>query len=76
MNALYYLEAVKLGELKFIQALNNNSISETQSIPKSDLHSHAGRGGSIKYIEQWANVKIIPPSEPFNSLKEMNQWLI
>jgi adenosine deaminase len=64
-----------LSEEKFIQALKNNSICEIQSIPKSDLHSHAGRGGSITYIEQWLNVKIIPPSEPFNSLKEMNQWL-
>lgn len=64
-----------MNEIKFEQALINNSIGEIQSIPKSDLHSHAGRGGSITYIEQWANVKIIPRSEPFNSLKEMNKWL-
>ena len=60
---------------KFIQALTNKSIFEIQSIPKSDLHSHAGRGGTIAYIEQWANAKIVPPSEPFNSLEAMNQWL-
>lgn len=46
-----------------------------EGIPKSDLHSHAGRGGSITYIEKWANVKIEPPSQPFNSLCAMNQWL-
>lgn len=56
-----FWEVVKLSEEKFIQAVKNKSISEIQSIPKSDLHSHAGRGGSITYIEQWANVKIIHP---------------
>lgn len=60
---------------KFEMYLQENSLKGLESIPKSDLHSHAGRGGSITYIEQLANVKIIPPSEPFNSLKEMNQWL-
>jgi len=59
----------------FAQALQKHSIAEMQRIPKSDLHSHAGRGGTLAYIEQWANVKIPPPSEPFNSLQEMNQWL-
>lgn len=42
---------------KFIHALQNNSISEMRCIPKSELHSHAGRGGTISYIEKWANVK-------------------
>ncbi|OGO91999.1 MAG: hypothetical protein A2Y17_06430 [Clostridiales bacterium GWF2_38_85] len=64
-----------MSEAKFIQALKNNSIVEMQCIPKSDLHSHSGRGGSIVYIEQWANVKITPPIEPFNSLMDMNQWM-
>jgi adenosine deaminase len=60
---------------KFKMYLQENSLKGLESIPKSDLHSHAGRGGSITYIEQLANVKITPPSEPFNSLNEMNQWL-
>lgn len=60
---------------QFIQALQNNSISEMQVMPKSELHSHAGRGGAISYIEKWANVKINPPTSPFSSLSEMNQWL-
>lgn len=59
----------------FIQALNSNSISGMQAIPKSDLHSHAGRGGSKAYIERWANTKIAPPARPFASLNEMNEWL-
>lgn len=60
---------------KFISALNNNSVSEMQLIEKSELHSHAGRGGTISYIEQWANVSIAPASEPFASLSDLNQWL-
>lgn len=60
---------------QFIQALRENSLDIIQTIPKSDLHSHAGRGGTIAYIAQWANVKITPPTEPFDSLQEMNQWL-
>lgn len=60
---------------KFIRALQNNSIPEMQGIPKSELHSHAGRGGNISYIAKWANTKINPPMKPFSSLNEMNQWL-
>jgi len=43
-----------MDKIKFIQALENNSIFDIQSIPKSDLHSHAGRGGNPpyrKYVE-------------------------
>jgi len=64
-----------LDEQNFNQALRNHSICEIESIPKSDLHNHAGRGGNKTYIEKWANVKIDSPSQPFNSLDEMNQWL-
>jgi adenosine deaminase len=59
----------------FLRALNEKSIAELQRIPKSDLHSHAGRGGNIAYIEKMANVKITPPASPFDSLGEMNSWL-
>ncbi|MGL5675080.1 MAG: hypothetical protein ACRDDX_01550, partial [Cellulosilyticaceae bacterium] len=43
-------------------------------IAKSDLHSHAGRGGKISYIEKYAGVTITPPTRPFASLTEMNSW--
>jgi len=59
---------------KFIKALENNSISEIQSIPKSDLHSHAGRGGNLSYLEKMLNVKIARLTEPFVSLSEMQEW--
>lgn len=58
----------------FIDALKTNSLSELAKIPKSDLHSHAGRGGHLSYIEKFANIKITPPAKPFNGLGEMNNW--
>ena len=59
---------------KFIQALENKSLSEIASIPKSDLHNHAGRGGHISYIENMLNVKIKPLSQVLNSVLEMDRW--
>jgi len=63
-----------MGSVEFIEALKNKSISEIQSIPKSDLHSHAGRGGNPSYIENMLNVKIMRLTEPLNSLPEMDMW--
>jgi len=40
-----------MGKAEFIRALENNSLSEVINIPKSDLHNHAGRGGTLSYIE-------------------------
>lgn len=60
---------------KFISALQNNSLADITEIPKTDLHSHAGRGGHKSYIEKWANTAIVSPQKPFNSLDEMNNWL-
>lgn len=58
----------------FIAYLQEGSLAGLQTIPKSDLHSHAGRGGSLCYISRWKNVGISPPSAPFASLGEMQQW--
>ena len=62
-------------ESSFVTALKNESLPALSRIPKSDLHSHAGRGGHISYIEKYANVKITPNQRPFESLFEMNLWL-
>lgn len=59
---------------QFIEALYKNSVIDLQKISKSDLHNHAGRGGNIQYIEDWANVKIKPPMNQFDSLLEMQEW--
>lgn len=64
----------EMNEEKFIKALENNSISELQTIPKSDLHNHAGRGGNLSDIENMLNVKIPRLTEPFADLMEMQAW--
>ncbi len=60
---------------RFQHALEANSLEEMQSIPKTDLHSHAGRGGSIAYLSKVLGRQILPPHKPFDSLDEMNAWL-
>nr|WP_167521172.1 adenosine deaminase [Paenibacillus timonensis] len=60
--------------LSFTEALHLNALDELKRIPKSDLHSHAGRGGNISYIETWSGAKIEPPGRPFDSLLDMQAW--
>jgi adenosine deaminase len=63
-----------------ILALKQNSLTDMQSIPKSDLHNHSARGGRVSYIENWAGVKISPPPKVFalsdsaTPLSEMDKW--
>ena len=64
-----------MDENGFVTALKSESLQALQGIPKSDLHSHAGRGGHISFFEKYAGVKITPRSVPFENLSEMNQWL-
>jgi len=59
---------------KFIQALENSSIREIQSVPKSDLHNHAGRGGNPAYIENMLGINIVRLTEPLSSLLAMDMW--
>jgi adenosine deaminase len=59
---------------QFMACLREGSARGLQSIPKSDLHNHAGRGGSLRYISDWANVEILPPHLPFASLDTMQEW--
>lgn len=59
----------------FLKALEHGSLQMMQRIPKSDLHNHAGRGGSQAYIGQKLGITIMSPSQPFENLSEMNAWL-
>lgn len=63
--SIYFEES--LIKRDFIDSLVNESLKGLQAIPKSDLHNHAGRGGNIQFISEWANVSIQPPTEPFQS---------
>lgn len=55
----------------FADALESGSLAQ---VPKSGLHSHAGRGGSQAYIGQRAGVAITPPDGPFADLGAMQAW--
>ncbi|WP_151735243.1 adenosine deaminase [Paenibacillus tengchongensis] len=59
---------------QFMDSLESGSLQGVQNVPKSDLHNHAGRGGSIRYIEEWAGVKVEPPPAVFDSLGGMANW--
>jgi len=61
---------------EFIRALEANRLLDIQSIPKSDLHNHAGRGGHVSYAENMLGVKLPRPTKPFGSLDEMDKWFI
>lgn len=47
-----------------------------KKLKKSDLHSHAGRGGNRKFIEEFYGVKIANPPERFLSLGDMQEWYV
>lgn len=59
---------------KFETYLLENSLRGLSSIPKSDIHSHAGRGGKVDYISSWAKVEISLPPNRFDSLVHMQRW--
>ena len=61
---------------KFIQALKNKSITEIESVPKSDLHSHAGRGGRLSYVEKMLNTKLTPLTTPLLAIASRTCALI
>jgi len=58
----------------FIESLESNSYDGVKATSKSDLHSHAGRGGNVDFISSWAGVKIAPPPKKFDSLAHMQEW--
>lgn len=63
-------------ENKFISAIKSGDLKQISQFPKSDIHSHAGKGGKREYIEQWAKTTIELPPKKFNSLDHMQQWFV
>ncbi|MDF2822575.1 MAG: adenosine deaminase [Clostridiales bacterium] len=60
--------------VSFETALIENSISELMLVPKSDIHTHGGKGGRIKYFAEWANTSIEASEQPFEDLIDMQNW--
>lgn len=59
---------------KFEIYLQESSLGGLSSILKSDIHSHASRGGKLDYIASWAKVAISLPPNKFDSLAHMQRW--
>lgn len=70
---IFCKEAYKLIQ-KFGTCLQNHDLIGLSSIPKSDLHNHAGCGGNVNYVASRANVIINPPPDIFQSMSHMYNW--
>ena len=53
---------------KFKESLYNLSMSGVRSVPKSDLHNHAGCGGSARLVKSWTGAVVAAPADQFMSL--------
>ena len=51
-------------------------IQRMKKMKKTDLHSHAGRGGNKKYIEEYYGIKSANPPQYFSSLNHMQEWYV
>lgn len=60
--------------MTFEAALVSGLVASVQAFPKSDLHNHAGRGGSQATVSKWVGHAIVPPSGPFADLDAMQAW--
>lgn len=60
---------------RFIRALETGGKALMQSVPRSDLHCHAGLSYRLEVLERWAGKKITPPPPFMDSLAPMNRWI-
>lgn len=60
--------------MNFIEALETGNNEQLLIIPKSDIHSHAGRGGNIRFISEKTGKHISMPPEKYLSLSHMQEW--
>lgn len=58
----------------FNEACASPCLSKIQSIPKCDMHNHAGRGGRLAYIQKYSIKPLEYNYESFLSIQDMNDW--
>ena len=56
------------------EALLEQPAEKLALVPKSDIHSHAGKGGRIGYYSKWAGAHIRASERPFKNLEDMQSW--
>lgn len=54
--------------------MENELLDYFRTLPKSDLHSHAGRGSSLSYISQCVGKEIPLPPAKFSHMQDMQSW--
>ena len=59
---------------KFIEGLEQGSLSLLRTVPKTDLHNHAFFGTKRYNIEKWAKCEIAEPAKNFRTLEEMGEY--
>ena len=59
----------------FRKGLEENNINLLRKVPKSDLHNHAGLGGRLKTLEEWAGHKIPKPPAKMETLNVMQKYI-
>lgn len=60
----------------FTELLRLNDIKGLQQIPKSDIHSHAGRGGNIAFLAERTGSEMPVSPERYASLEHMQSWFM
>ncbi|HKM35531.1 MAG TPA: adenosine deaminase [Lachnospiraceae bacterium] len=56
--------------------MENKSLEYFRALPKSDLHSHAGRAGNARYISQCVGKEIPLPPTKFSHIQDMQNWYV
>lgn len=59
---------------EFVMALKSRDKRAIRETPKGNMHSHAGKGCSVEYLERRLGIEIPPAQTPFHSLKQMHHW--
>ena len=59
---------------EFSRAIHDRTGKEVKMLPKSDLHNHAGRGGSISYLKEQFKIDIKPFEGVFCDIESMDLW--
>ncbi len=67
---------MQLEDQRFIRALETDNRALLQTVPRSDLHCHAGLSYRLEMLEKWVGKKITPPPLMMESLAPMNQWIV
>lgn len=60
--------------MNFVEALESKNIDAINQFPKSDIHSHAGRGGNARFITERTGKEIPVPPKKYETLTHMQEW--